>query len=645
MTAASVTRPLYRPLDGLMVRAPLLPACAFAASGAELDRWCADPEFVFALAVASADMTVALDGPAGAAPAARAAAQRYLIRAATRPTPFGGFAAIGLARWAGRTDLAVAAGRRPTRTRPDLAWLTDLTLRLAADPVLRPRLRVYANSCVLERDGRYYLTDPGTGGTRSGPDISVRATSVVRRVLSLARSPIAWEELGRLVAAPHPDVDRERVEAVLDRLAEQQFLLPEVLPALTADPLAGVRKAIAQAGEPGGAGAADGWCARLGQIAGACREVDDADLPVAVRQLATLRRRLSAIDVGRGPGTQADGARPPGDLQVDSALPLSGTGVTRTVAADVTAAVDLLFRLHPDPLADPLAGYRAAFHARYGDRRVALLEVLDPRFGLGPPDGHHGTSGHYGGAGHYDESPERAETLCALAASAIRDGRDEVELDDGLVGRLSAWTPDPARLPASVELSVFLAASSRAALDRGEYLLMVGPNLGAQAAGRGLGRFADLLGVPAREFISSAADAEQAVYGARTSERPLVAELVYRPLRARAANVAVRPVVRGYELPVGVAPSLPPERVVRVDELSLALHDGRFRLYWDRLDRPVLPAAGHMLNPAAAPPLCRSLLELAGDGTTWLSSFDWGPAAGLPFLPRVRRGRVVLSPA
>ena len=68
MTAASVTRPLYRPLDSLMVRAPLLPACAFAASGAELDRWCADPEFVFAVAVAWADF-YSRSGPKPAADA------------------------------------------------------------------------------------------------------------------------------------------------------------------------------------------------------------------------------------------------------------------------------------------------------------------------------------------------------------------------------------------------------------------------------------------------------------------------------------------------------------------------------------------------------------------------------------------------
>ena len=38
-------------------------------------------------------------------------------------------------------------------------------------------------------------------------------------------------------------------------------------------------------------------------------------------------------------------------------------------------------------------------------------------------------------------------------------------------------------------------------MDRGDYTLVVDPNLGAQAAGRGLGRFTDLFGPPALNLL------------------------------------------------------------------------------------------------------------------------------------------------
>jgi thiopeptide-type bacteriocin biosynthesis protein len=50
-----------------------------------------------------------------------------------------------------------------------------------------------------------------------------------------------------------------------------------------------------------------------------------------------------------------------------------------------------------------------------------------------------------------------------------------------------------------------------------------------------------------------------------------------------------------------------------------------------------------MLNSLYAPDVCRFLDDVRRDGLAQLSSFDWGPAAALPFLPRVQVGRVVLS--
>lgn len=608
---------LYQPLGGLVVRAPLLPAASFRQPDA---RW-SDPEFRFAVTVASPDLAAALDGvPAVrlASSGAQGALQRYLIRAASRPTPFGGFAAVGLAHWAEQTDLSIGEGRRPTRTRPDLTWLTELAARLSADPQCRPGLRVYTNTCALERGGRIYLADPGTGGTRGGPDVSVRATPVVRRALELARAGVTWDELARQIRG-QSNAAPAKVDGLLSELAEQQFLLPELLPSLTGDPVAHVVKGLDGVGN---VATAVEWSGRLTAAGIACRAIDDADPAEATVKISALRSELAA------------------DVQVDSALPLSGTAVSRQIAVDVCKAVDLLFRLHPNPTWAPLAGYRAAFHERYGDRRrVGLLELLDPRFGIGAP------GDHPQGSRPSAAADRRAEVLRNLLATAIRDECGEVVLDDKVVEQLSTWDPDPARLPPSVELSVFVSAGSREALDRGGYELLVGPNLGAQAAGRGIGRFADLLGPAAFDLLVESADAEEVALGVGGGEAPMVAELVYRPLRARSANVAVRPVVRGYELPIGVAPSLPPDRVVRVDELSVGLEDGRFKVWWDKESRPLLLAAGHMLNPAAAPPVCRALIELTSDGTTYLPTFEWGSLAEMPYLPRTRHGRVVLSPA
>ena len=629
------SRPAYRPLSGFVVRAPLLPAgdyqrLAFGPDG--LRRAWSDPEFRLAVSVASPDLAAALPADGGieaASPRARAALQRYVIRASLRPTPFGGFAGVAVGRWSDRTSMRIGPSRRTTRTRPDMGWLTAVAQRLGTDPQYRPCLRVYANPCALDKNGRVYLADRSTGGTEAGPDVSVRATAPVREVLARARDGAEWSELRRCLLESAPQATPARADRLLGQLCAQQLLLPELLPALTRDPLGHLTAVLAGVPDAGR------WAGRLSAIGAGCASLDAAEPAAAADALPGLRRQLAELAAALRTGDPAGRTEP---LQVDSALPLPDNAVGRQIADELAAAADVLLRLHPAALADRLAGYRSAFHRRYGDDRgVPVLELLDPRFGLGPPGGP-GAPAAGEPAAAAAAAARRDAVLQDLLATCLRDGLTELVLSRADIDRLSTWAPDPDRLPPSLELSAFLAASSRAAIDQGNYLLVIGPNLGGGAAGRGLGRFADMLGPDAHGLLREAADAEGPPAG-------VTAELVYRPVRARTANVAVRPLVRAFEVPVGVAPSLPPDAVIRVDELSVRLRDGRLRLCWDRDGREVSLAAGHMLNPAAAPALCRQLLELASDGLVDLLPFSWGPVSAMPFLPRVRAGRVVLHPA
>ncbi len=612
-------RATYRPMDAFLVRAPLLPIGRYLdlAGDGRVSERAAQPVVRAAIRVATPVLSAALDR---GRPDRRgeSALLRYLIRMSTRPTPFGLFAGIALGRWADTTDLGIdpTAARRPTRTRPDMGWL--LGLALAAEP-----LSLVRNGCVFEHDGRLHLSE------RAGqPDVSVRATPAVLRVLANAATPITHADLVAAVLAASPGATVERVEGLVDELRRQHLLLSDLRPPLTADPVRHVVTRLASRSP-----------------AGRTSPADSTAPAASADRITAVVERAAAVDRAGGWDGIVDGLTAVRELdategeivQLDSALPLAGSALNRRVAADTVLAVDLLLRMHPTPGGPRhLAGYRAAFVSRYGARRrVPLLELLDPRFGLGPPG-----SRHAGSAGHRATAPRRSDRLLDLATTALRDGRREVELEDAAIADLSTWTPDPARLPPSLELSAFVLAASRQALDGGDYSLVVGPNLGAQAAGRGLGRFADLLGPSAVDLLRSIADAERTRVDAGVT-----AELVFLPARHRAANVAVRPGVREYEIPVGVAPSVAPDRVITPDQLAVWVRDGRLRLWWEAGDTEVSVTAGHMLTTAGAPAVCRFLHEIGQDGVTGLAGFDWGQAATLPALPRVRVGRVVLAPA
>src|ERR1700745_388903 len=104
MTGTAAIR--MQPLAWGVVRAPLLPIDAYPSDEAHEARLRDDPRFRTALAVATPSLSAALDRSATSdqeRARLRGKLLRYMIRATTRPTPFGLFAGVGLVTWGATT--------------------------------------------------------------------------------------------------------------------------------------------------------------------------------------------------------------------------------------------------------------------------------------------------------------------------------------------------------------------------------------------------------------------------------------------------------------------------------------------------------------------------------------------------------------
>jgi thiopeptide-type bacteriocin biosynthesis protein len=578
-----------------------------------------------ALAIGSPDLFEALGRVRAGdrrAPRLHSKLRRYLVRMATRPTPYGLFAGVGLVSWDSATDLRLGAAQPRTRTRPDMQWLLALVAKLEGEIAVRRCLGFAANPTALVRAGRLYLAAPD-GPTGAGESVSLRATQAVRRTLELTRTPVAYERLaGALLSVP--GATGEKVDAMIEELRRHGVLVSDLRPPLTCsnparyvhDRLATVSAAVSPA-----AAAAAG----LERLLVALEEWDALALAQRIGRWPGLVDTASSVHSGNPASSP---------LQLDLALPLEGRRMHRAVALEAAGACELLLRLSPAPDGPPhLDEYRRRFVERYGAASaVPLLELLSPEFGLGPPPPE--------GFPNSAARDRRRQALEELALAAIRDRRLIVELDDETLSRLETWSPAAATAPVSLDLSVLVAASSAASVDDGDFHLIVAPSVGADGAGRVAGRFADLLGDDAIRALSRAARMDAArVPGS------LHVEIVYAPRDARSANIAVRPATRSHEIVLGAMPGGPWERVVPLDELVVSVAEGRFHVRWPGADADLIVVQGHMLSPLLAPDLARFLLDVAADGRVQLGPFDWGPAASYPFLPRVQRGRIVLAPA
>ena len=215
-------------------------------------------------------------------------------------------------------------------------------------------------------------------------------------------------------------------------------------------------------------------------------------------------------------------------------------------------------------------------------------------------------------------------------------------LDESAIRRIETWQILPAKC-CSVDVNLLVAAPSlieRLTAGTSPSLSVLIWERGVR--GKSFGRFAHLHSPERdREFLCLIASTEQKSH----FRDQLWAEVVYLPSNVRSANVTVRPSIRSHEVVLGVSPGVPESDVIPLEELVVGVAKKRFYVRWPAAGRHVRFVAGHMLNDRGAPPVAQFLMQLGHDGIALFSSFDWGPAEGFPFLPRVQAGNLVLRPA
>ncbi|MFC9328876.1 lantibiotic dehydratase [Kitasatospora sp. NPDC057015] len=544
---------------------------------------------------------------------------RYLLRAQGRPTPFGHFAGVqgavfgsaGQVRWGG--DHRVV-------TRASADFLSRMIERL--EQRLLVRLDVMTNDTVHVRGGRLVVPHrPVTGpvGTTVA-ETTLRHTLPVASALAGARHPIRVQDLIAKLGAEFTAVPTERITGILSELVACRALITNLhAPATEPDPLKHLLAALESAGadELAAVGKLLTSLRTVGALLGQHDRTPDRTLRGFARTTATTM----------SPGTRE---RPVTavDLRLDADLVLP-----QAVADEAARAAGLLTRLSASPNGTSAwRAYHQRFYERYG--RGALVPLLDmvADSGIGWPDGYPGA--RPAEAPRFDR---RDGTLAALAQQAALDGRCEVVLDGILLDSLAPG-PDQPRLPPHLEVVARIHAHTQQALNRGAFRLEVVSV--SRAAGVSVGRFLHLL---APEHQAAFSDVLTSL--PTMDEQAITAQLSFPPLDPATGHVA-RGLAPG-RLMISLAEHRPStDGVLRPEDLAVGC-DGR-RMY---LAAPVLgvrveATAAHALNLRThTPPLARLITELSRAQTAQVTRFSWGSLSALPFRPRLRQGRVILSPA
>ncbi len=553
---------------------------------------------------------------------------RYLLRTTSRATPFGLFAGVASARFG--PELVVRYGEdHHAVARVDTEWLAGAITRLETCSELRRLLPVVVNNLAFVRDGRLVVGCQRQAGasSRTAPaEVSVRCTTAVETVITAARSPIRVGDLAEKLTADFPETPEAVIQEMLATLVAQQILVSNLRPPMTAtDPLGHVVEELAVVG-------AD----EVPRVADLFHRLRDVHLGLSRhnRMSSSAERRDLRSSASAQMTAVSATERPVAvDLRVDCVLVLP-----HAVAREAEGAAAVLTRLTPYPAGFPAwRDYHARwFLERYGiGALVPLREILNADTGLGFPAGYRDA--------RLKPPPvpalsERDVQLLAMAQTAAMDHSLDVVLGEETIAGLAVDDAAMAQVQPHTELRFRVHAPTAGALDRGEFSLAVAGV--SRAAGTTTGRFLDLLDRADRERMVDAYAQLPTV-----SEDAIPVQVSCPPLSPRAENVARSPAV----LPdvVSLAEHRPPgSGVIPLDDLAVS-GDARglylVSLSGGRPVEPVVFSAVEFTN--AAHPLLRFLCEISTARAAACAPFSWGAASRLPFLPRVRYRRTILSPA
>lgn len=552
------------------------------------------------------------------------AARSYRIRMSSRATPFGVFAGVSTATFG--PDPSVTWGEAHRKAvQVDMEWLTGVVTELEQHMDVLRTLRVVANDLCFLRGGRLVvprqqIAAPDEAGAL---ETSLRCTRPVLFVLNEAEYPVAVADLEKALASEFVSVDEKTLTTLLLTLVRTGVLLTELRPPPnTDDPVSDVISRLSARVDE----LSPETCRTLEQLTTVHRELDE----YALQQLGTSSESLTATTTRMRELRAGERL-----VQVDLALDLR-VRLPEIVRTEIEGAVEALTKIatgRGEP--DPLVRFHRDFVNRYGTgRAVPLGELLDPDTGLGPPAGYGPPNGDDPPGVGSGEPDERADLLLSLVQEATIAGDREIVLNDDTLDRLSG-EGTPTR---SIDVLTHLLADSLSAVSSGDFRLVLAgthPQAGAFA-----GRFAPLL--------DTTADGIGEMVRTLPARDPdsMGAQLCFHPRFARAANVARVPLWLEHRVVLGAFADRSQTNTSGLADLAVVADPDRLAVVSLRSSREIVPTMPNMLalQPNASN-LVRFLHDVAYSGEAASPQWRWHAAVALPYLPRVRHGRTILSSA
>lgn len=563
---------------------------------------------------------------------------KYYIRMTTRTTPFGLFSGVTLGEFGKKTEAKfMDKQHHKKRARPDMEWLYTIMRKVENDESILKELYVTSNDLCTINGSRLevpYISNYGElykDTSSKNISASVRYTSQVEFVVNMSKKSIKYKDLLSLLKSNNPMKDKNKIEAFLRQLLNNEYIITEIRPPLTDT-------------EP------------FQYVLSILRNIDAAnDLYIELLKIKNLIDEYNMTPVGEGIGLynkiinkMKNLSKCNNYLQVDLRLKEEKVLLNENIKKEIEKAAEVLLRLSPKK-SEPyyISQFKNDFIESYGtNREIPIIELLDDDKGIGSPATYKMPISNRVETIPQEE-PEDLKYQKYLIGKVLQSflrREDEIVLNDGDINIMGAENPSEFKIdeiPMSLEMNVLISAKSQEDIDKDNYMMFIGPNFGSTYAGKTFGRFIDILPNEIRNKLKNLNDVMEDM----VEDDVVFAEIVELPNSGRVSNVTVNWNPRNYEVAISTNHNNNKNKISITDLYIGIDHNDKFYIKSKNLNKKVIITSGHMLNIESGSNIYRFLREISEENTRDIITrlFKNG-LEKFSYVPRIRYGKVVLSP-
>lgn len=554
--------------------------------------------------------------------------KKYLIRASTRCTPYGIFASTGIA-----TPGSQQANQKREiirKVRIDMGLLQNMKSQIELDESIYPHLLYSINNSLYSIPGQYRFTEAVIQNGKCNYQLSaLENTILLEQLIELGRDRMI--SLNDIYELTEEDTSYEEFHDFINELIRSQFLVSELQLGLTVEDEIGRFVSVLNRLEQAGVHTAKKYLDLFLSIENIL--IQFKELPIGVLPLKEIKDlelllRECGIEDFQGHLFQTDLKE---SFTEQFFLPDDNI-------KDIKKGILILGKLtdNNSPQRQLRNQFIKLFREKYDSQEISLSEVLDPEFGIGfPPQEKIGDALFNSLIEKVDMADGKIESGSGNYQTELQDKTDalniqfvkeDIELRDE---ELKSLDDKSSTLPNTFSVMGRLLPSGKILLE----------SVGGAHSNALLGRFA-YLDEEIEELCRELADADQQCTG-----DVIFAEIIFIP-EGRLGNIARRPVLAGYEIPILACSEVNGEKQIPINDILVSILGNEIILRSEKLNKRIIPRLSNAHNYfSSTVPVYKFLASLQNQGTLGLE-INWGDfAAKKRFLPRIVYKNIILHRA